>query len=117
MSITGKTAVAGVYEHPLRWAPHKTQYQIMAESARGALDDAGLKLKDVDGLFTSGVSGMGIISQGCRKLQNLLFGNWGKRGFIKDSPQDGTVKIECHSRVLQAALEAWVLRTRKSTGR
>jgi len=62
MSIKGKAAVAGVYEHPLRWAPHKTQYQIMAESARGALEDAGLTLKDVDGLFTSGVSGMGIVS-------------------------------------------------------
>ena len=62
MSIKGKAAVAGVYEHPLRWAPHKTQYQIMAESARGALDDAGLSIKDVDGLFTSGVSGMGIVS-------------------------------------------------------
>lgn len=62
MSIKGKAAVAGVYEHPLRWAPHKTQYQIMAESARGALEDAGLKLKDVDGLFTSGVGGMGIIA-------------------------------------------------------
>ncbi len=62
MSIKGKAAVAGVYEHPLRWAPHKTQYQIMAESARGALEDAGLTLKDVDGLFTSGVGGMGIVS-------------------------------------------------------
>lgn len=62
MSIKGKAAIAGVYEHPLRWAPHKTQYQIMAESARGALDDAGLSIKDVDGLFTSGVSGMGIVS-------------------------------------------------------
>ena len=64
MSIKGKTAVAGVYEHPLRWAPHKTQYQIMAaESARGALDDAGLSIKRCGGpLFTSGVSGMGIVS-------------------------------------------------------
>ncbi len=62
MSIKGKAVVAGVYEHPLRWAPHKTQYQIMAESARGAREDAGLTLKDVDGLFTSGVSGMGIVS-------------------------------------------------------
>jgi acetyl-CoA C-acetyltransferase len=62
MSIKGKAAVAGVYEHPLRWAPHKTQYQIMAESARGALEDAGLSIKNVDGLFTSGVSGMGIVS-------------------------------------------------------
>ena len=62
MSIKGKAAVVGVYEHPLRWAPHKTQYQIMAESARGALEETGLTLKDVDGLFTSGVGGMGIIT-------------------------------------------------------
>src|SRR5256712_6026963 len=62
MSIKGKAAVAGVYEHPLRWAPHKTQYQIMAESARGALADAGLSIKDVDGLFTSGVGPMGDVS-------------------------------------------------------
>jgi len=62
MSIKGKAAVVGVYEHPLRWAPHKTQYQLMAESARGALDDAGLTIKDVDGLFTTNVGGMGIVS-------------------------------------------------------
>lgn len=62
MSIKGKAAVVGVYEHPLRWAPHKTQYQLMAESARGALEDAGLTIKDVDGLFTTNVGGMGIIS-------------------------------------------------------
>ena len=62
MSISRKAALAGVYEHPLRWAPHKSQYQLMAESARGALEDAGLRLGDVNGLFTSGVGGMGIIA-------------------------------------------------------
>src|SRR5262249_62037774 len=62
MSIKGKTAHVLIYESPLRWATLKTQYQIMAESARGALADAGLTLKDVDGLFTSGVGGMGIVS-------------------------------------------------------
>ena len=62
MSIWGKVAVAGVYEHPTRYAPDKTQYQIHAESARGALEDAGLTLKDVDGLFTSGVGPIGILS-------------------------------------------------------
>jgi acetyl-CoA acetyltransferase len=35
--------------------------QIMAECARGALDDAGLSLAQVDGLFTAS-SGMGILS-------------------------------------------------------
>ncbi len=42
VSLRGKTAVVGVYEHPTRFAPHMTQYQIMAEAARGALEDAGL---------------------------------------------------------------------------
>ncbi|MGC1341754.1 MAG: hypothetical protein WA854_05485, partial [Candidatus Binataceae bacterium] len=41
----------------------KSMFQIMAESVRGALDDAGLTIKDVDGLATTGMGmgGMGII--------------------------------------------------------
>jgi acetyl-CoA acetyltransferase len=62
MSLRGKTAVVGVYEHPTRYAPHMTQYQIMAESARGALDDAGLEIGEVDGLCTAGVGQMGVVA-------------------------------------------------------
>lgn len=62
MSLRGKVAVAGVYEHPTRFAPDKTAYQIHAESARGALADAGLSIADVDGFFTSGVGPIGILS-------------------------------------------------------
>jgi len=62
VSVWGKVAVAGVYEHPTRFAPDKTAYQIHAESARGALADAGLGVKDVDGFFTSGVGPIGIMS-------------------------------------------------------
>ncbi|MBF6567657.1 MAG: hypothetical protein IVW54_02125 [Candidatus Binataceae bacterium] len=58
MSLAGKVAIAGAYEHPTRFAPNKTMFQLMAESARGALDDAGLTINDVDGLCTTGV-GMG----------------------------------------------------------
>src|SRR5579863_2720892 len=63
MSLSRKTAVAGVYEHPSRFAPDKSMYQIMAESIRGALDDCGLTIKDVDGLFSAGIgmSVMGIV--------------------------------------------------------
>ncbi|MBM3683071.1 MAG: thiolase [Actinobacteria bacterium] len=56
MSISGKAAIVGVYEHPTRWAPDATEFQIMAESARGALADAGLTLADVDGLFAASMT-------------------------------------------------------------
>lgn len=58
----GGVAVVGAFEHPTRNAPHMTAYQIHAESARGALADAGLSLADVDGFFTSGVGPIGILS-------------------------------------------------------
>ena len=61
MSLSRKVAVAGVYEHPTRFAPDKTMFQIMAESVRGALDDCGLTIKDVDGLLTAGM-GMGAMA-------------------------------------------------------
>jgi len=62
VSAWGSVAVAGAYEHPTRYAPHLTAYQIHAESARGALEDAGLRIDDVDALFTSGVGPIGIMS-------------------------------------------------------
>ena len=64
MALSGQIALAGVYEHPTRWAPDKTEAQIIAESARGALEDAGLELSDVDALFSAGMGGgpMSVIS-------------------------------------------------------
>ncbi len=64
MSLSKQIAIAGVYEHPTRWAPDKTEFQIMAECARGALEDCGLELRDVDGLFAASMSmgPMGVVS-------------------------------------------------------
>jgi len=64
MSLSGRIAIAGVYEHPTRFAPDKSESLIMAECARGALEDAGLALSDVDGLFAAGISmgPMGVVS-------------------------------------------------------
>jgi acetyl-CoA C-acetyltransferase len=62
VSVWGRVAVVGAFEHPARYAPDKTAYQIHAESARGALADAGLEIGDVDGFCTSGVGPIGIIS-------------------------------------------------------
>jgi len=62
VSIWGKVAVVGAHEHPTRFAPDKTAFQLHAESARGALADAGLEIGDVDGFCTSGVGPIGILS-------------------------------------------------------
>lgn len=60
MSLSGAIAIVGVNEHPTRWAPEKTESRIMAECARAALEDCGLALHQVDGLFAAGIS-MGIM--------------------------------------------------------
>ena len=39
-AFPASAAIAGVYEHPSRFSPNKTEFQIMAECAKGALDDA-----------------------------------------------------------------------------
>ncbi len=51
MSIKGKAYVVGAYEHPTRKAPDKSVALLHAEVAMGALADAGLTKKDVDGYF------------------------------------------------------------------
>ena len=60
MTISGEIAIAGVYEHPSRFSPDKTEFQIMAECAKGALDEAGLTIGDVDGLFGASMT-MGMM--------------------------------------------------------
>ncbi|MEL7155368.1 MAG: acetyl-CoA acetyltransferase [Actinomycetota bacterium] len=60
MTLSGNVAIAGVYEHPSRFSPDKTEFQIMAECARGALGEAGLELADVDALFGASMT-MGMM--------------------------------------------------------
>jgi acetyl-CoA C-acetyltransferase len=61
MSIRGKAYVAGIFEHPTREAPDKSAAELHAESAKGALADAGLSLSDIDGYFYAG-DGPGALS-------------------------------------------------------
>ncbi len=68
--------IVGAFEHPTRKAPDKSVAQIHAESARGALEDAGLTLDDVDGYFCAGdAPGMGPLDMaehlGLRGLRHL----------------------------------------------
>jgi len=63
MSVKGKAYIAGAFEHLTRKAPDKSVAQIHAESAKGALEDAGLTKDDVDGYFCAGdAPGMGPLS-------------------------------------------------------
>ena len=63
MSIKGKAYIAGVYEHPTRKADDKSLAQLHAESALGALQDAGLTKDDVDAYYCAGdAPGLGPLS-------------------------------------------------------
>jgi acetyl-CoA C-acetyltransferase len=63
MSIKGRACIAGIYEHPTRKAQDKSTAQLHAEVANGALADAGLDRKDVDGYFCAGdAPGLGALS-------------------------------------------------------
>ncbi len=63
MSIKGKAYIGGIYEHPTRKADDKSLAQLHAESARGALLDAGLTKDDVDAYYCAGdAPGLGPLS-------------------------------------------------------
>ena len=63
MTIKGKACIAGAFEHPTRKAPDKSTAQLHAEVANGALADAGLDRKEVDGYFCAGdAPGLGALS-------------------------------------------------------
>jgi 3-oxoacyl-[acyl-carrier-protein] synthase III len=62
--LRGAIAIAGVGEAGCGEAHGFTEMEILAESARKAVEDAGLKMSDIDGLMTASVSstmwGMGV---------------------------------------------------------
>jgi len=63
MSIKGKAYIVGAYEHPTRKATDKSVAQLHAECAKGALEDAGLTLADIDGYFCAGdAPGLGMVN-------------------------------------------------------
>ena len=63
MRTTPTAYIAGAWEHPTRKATDKTLIQLHAENVKGALQDAGLTMQDVDGFFcASDVPGLGALS-------------------------------------------------------
>lgn len=59
MTPERRVAVVGAFEHPTRYAPDTSDYALLQECAAGALEDAGLTSKDVDGLCTLATASWG----------------------------------------------------------
>jgi len=54
MSLNGKAYIVGAYEHPTRRADDLSVARLHADVAKGALEDAGLTINDIDGYFCAG---------------------------------------------------------------
>ncbi len=50
---TKKAAIVGIGESKLGRVPNRTSFQLQADAALAALDDAGLRMSDIDGLLTT----------------------------------------------------------------
>jgi acetyl-CoA C-acetyltransferase len=58
-SLSGVAAIVGAYEHPTRYAPDKSEWQLLAEASRGAIEDAGLSKSHIDALFVPATASEG----------------------------------------------------------
>ena len=58
LDLRSKSAIAGVGLYGLGEAPGETHMEIMARAVKSALDEAGLSLSDVDGLFTTNMNNL-----------------------------------------------------------
>lgn len=65
LNVPEGISIVGAYEHPTRFAPDKSEWQLNAEACRGALDDAGLRPDQVDAFFTSSTASEGGYLGGC----------------------------------------------------
>ena len=63
MTIKGKAYIGGIFEHPARKLGNDiSQAELHAQCSKGALEDAGLSFKDVDGYFGAGDIPGGLLS-------------------------------------------------------
>ena len=95
-----KAAIVGVAESDIGRVPHKSKYQLSAEASRLALDDAGLSVKDVDGVFTT------IITQGGESSSMLMSEYMGIRPRYTDSTSIGGSSFVVYVEHAAAAIHA-----------
>jgi acetyl-CoA acetyltransferase len=95
-----KTAIVGVAESDIGRVPHKSKFQLSAEASRLALDDAGLSIRDVDGLFTT------ITTQGGESSSLLMAEYMGIRPRFTDSTSIGGSSFVAYVEHAAAAINA-----------
>jgi acetyl-CoA C-acetyltransferase len=66
--LSNVAAIVGVYEHPSRFAPEKSEWQLLGEAARGAIQDAGLTPAHIDALFVPATAPEGGYLGGCASI-------------------------------------------------
>lgn len=98
-SLRGKTAIVGVAESDLgQVAAGMTPADLMGQATGRALADAGLTLKDIDGVFAAGTQMM---------MGSLLLSEYlGITPRYHDSSNTGGSSFESHLRRAQRAIEA-----------
>ena len=99
-NLARKTAIVGVAESDIGRVPDKSKYQLSAEASRLALDDAGLSVKDVDGVFTT------IITQGGESSSMLMSEYMGIRPRYTDSTSVGGSSFVIYVEHAAAAIRA-----------
>lgn len=98
-SLRGKTAIVGVAESDLgQVAQGMTPADLMGQATARALEDAGLTLQDIDGVFAAGTQMM---------MGSLLLSEYlGIQPKYHDSSNTGGSSFEVHLRRAQRAIEA-----------
>ncbi len=97
-----RVCIVGVAESECGSLPQRTALQLHHQAAKGALDDAGLKKEDVDGLFSCGDDWMHVL---------LLAEYLGLRPSHVDSTQVGGASWEIFVAHASAALQAGLCTT------
>src|ERR1700741_1076683 len=109
MSIKGQAYIVGIYEHPTRKADDKSLAQLPAESAKGALEDAGLTRADVDGYFCAGdAPGLGPLSMADYmglKLRHMDTTETGGASYVIPvaHPAEGVAPGKCNAALITLA--------------
>jgi acetyl-CoA acetyltransferase len=97
-----KTAIVGVAESDLGYTPDKTFLQLIAQAARRALSDAGLKRDDIDGFFCAG----------WLTMESIMVAEYlGIKPSYSDSTLPGGSAFEFHVEHAAAAISAGLCET------